>query len=449
LPEEPAKFTYVDESKPVLLDASAGEQPNELVLIFSKPIKEGTVNRRENYTVVEAGSSRTPQEIASARMDAADKSGKSVVVVATKPFVRDLPYRVEAVTGVLDRSSVGNQVEVPKDFSRPYKDLLPPRIRENGVSANASKLEVAVEFTEPVDRAVAEEAGNYSLIGPDKSELGFVKGAAKLDTAGKRVTLHVVPTKLMPGRYTLLVNKAQDLAKNPIKKPLEDKLEFDATNLKPFAVDKLTGDAGSNQIALTFSRALDPKVAENKANFKLLNSSGGLSDVTITEARRVPEDLSQVRLILSRELMEGENLTVVGAGLSDIFDHKSPQDLSRNLVVGGVGALTEQLLKWVGRPSLKGNTITLVINEWVTKATAMNEKNYQLSSSATSVEKVKEMKTEENSKSGSRSTTITLILRSPLLTPLGVKLSARNLRIENLDIFGNQNLDPVELAVSP
>jgi hypothetical protein len=55
----------------------------------------------------------------------------------------------------------------------------------------------------------------------------------------------------------------------------------------------------------------------------------------------------------------------------------------------------------------------------------------------------------KNPKSGTRRTIIILVLRSPLLSPAGVKLAVHDLEAKDLNFLGPQNLDAIELAAAP
>jgi hypothetical protein len=98
---------------------------------------------------------------------------------------------------------------------------------------------------------------------------------------------------------------------------------------------------------------------------------------------------------------------------------------------------------------LKNNTVTLTIKEEVARPTAMNLANYDFGPDPVQVDRVSNVRVETNPKSGTRHTIITLVLRSPLLSPAGVKLAVHDLEAEGLSFLGPQNLEAIELAAAP
>ena len=439
---------YLDTVAPKIELASAGENANNLVLIFSKPVAEASVARGSNYTIfiLESGGEGVPQKIAAGHLDSEDKSGHTVILDAQKDFVGNQPYRIDSITGVTDMSVSKNPVALPaKGFEFTYSDLLPPRIK--GVSASGRKLELTVEFSKPVDPATAVDVANYGATTPDKTALNFVKGAAKLDESGRLLTLRIEPAHLSAGRHTLNVTNVADRSGNKPAKPLEYAFEFaDAIDHSPLTVTE--HNRRGTQVTLTFNRALDPLALAERSKYRILDSSQHPTDITVTEARRVPEDPAKVLLILSKTPPDGSQLLITASDVTDIFGYKQGEPVQRRITVSGIGTASDQVLEWLGRQVLKGNTVTLTIKEEVARRTAENLVNYEFTPDTIQVEHVK-VRVETDAKSGTRHTIITLFLRAPLLSPVGVKLAVHDLEAEGLAFLGPQNLDPIELVAAP
>jgi hypothetical protein len=442
------EFKYLDTVAPAIDLVSAGENANNLVLIFSKPVAEASAARGSNYTILtlESGGEGAPQKIAAGHLDPEDKNGRTVILEATKDFVGNQPYRLDSIAGVTDTSVSKNPVALPaKGLEFTYRDLLPPRIK--GVSASGRKLELTVEFSKPVDPVAAVDVTNYAASAPDKTALHFVSGAAKLDDSGRLLTLRIEPVRLFAGRGRLTATNIADRAGNKPAKPLESAFEFaDAIDHSPLTITD--HDRRGAQVTLTFNRALDPVELADRSKYRILDSSQGPTDIAVTEARRVPEDPAKVLLILSKAPASGSQLLITATDVTDLFGYKQSGPVQRRMVVSGIGTASEQVLAWLGQPELKGNTVTLTIKEEVARRTAENPANYEFTPDTVRADRVKDCHVETDAKSGTRRTIVTLVLRAPLLSPAGVKLAVHDLEAEGLAFLGPQNLDPIEIVAA-
>ncbi len=443
------EFKYLDTTVPGIELVSAGDNANNLVLVFSKPVAEATAARGSSYVIfaLESGSEGAAQKITAGHLDPEDKTGRTVILEAARDFVGNQPYRFDSIAGVTDRSISKNPVALPaKGLDFTYRDLLPPRIK--GVTASGRKLELTIEFNKPVDAATAENVANYTATTPDKTALPFVKGAAKLDESGRLLTLRLEPLRLSTGRNLLTVANVADRAGNKTAKPLEYGFEFaDAADRSPLA---LTGhEQRGPQLTLTFNRALDPADLADRTKYRILDSDQRPTDLTVVEARRVPENPAKVLLILSKAPPSGSQLLASATGVADIFGNKATEPVQRRLTISGVGTASEQVLAWIGRPAVKGNTVTLTIKEEVARRTAENLLNYEFTPDTVQADRLREFRVETDPLSGTRRTVITLVLRAPLLSPEGVKLAVHNLEAAGLAFLGPQNLDAIDLVTAP
>jgi hypothetical protein len=429
---------------------SAGENKNQLKLVFTKPLNPDSVVRGGNYAVTSVDG--TAIHINSGKIDPDDKDGQTVILDAAKEFADGLSYRLESVSGVKDTAKQPNFAVLPdKGVMFDFKDVLPPRFR-GSPAASAGRLEVTVTFTKAVDKATAEDVANYTATAPDNTALAFVPGAARLNAQGNILTLHLVPAKLGAGRYHLAAKNIRDRNNNLVPKPLEDSFEFsDAGDHSPLtvaAVGKVTG----NQLKVDFSRVLDPSDANDRTKFQVTDDQQRpIAGLTVTQAQRVPDNPTQVLLTFSKDPGAGSQLLVSAVGVTDILGNKQdqPVKIPKPLVVAGVSVATEQVLGWIGRPALKGNTVTLTIKEEVAKASGQNTGNYEFTPATVQVARVSGFRVETDAKSGAHRTIITLQLQAPLLSAAGVKLAVHDLEAEGLEFLGAQNLDPAELVMAP
>jgi hypothetical protein len=445
-------FKYLDAVAPKLTTISAGENANQLVLVFSKPVSEASVVRGGNYTIfaLESGGEGAEQRITSGRLDAEDKTGRTVILESARDFVGNQPYRIEAIGGVVDTSVSRTPVALPqKGVDFPYRDVLPPRIRS--VSASANKLELAVVFSKPVEVAAAQDISNYAAIGPDHKALDFIPGAAVLDPTGRDVTLRLLPASLHSGIYRLTVQPIADRLGNKPASPLSTTFEFaeaDRSALRVLSHSIIAADNQvDNKVTLTFSRAVDPDDATVSSKYSLLAADGSPLDLAVSEARRVPADPTQVTLILSQPLTPGVKVAIKIDGLADIFGQRSTDPIDYAFTPPGIPEnASEQVLGWIDRPVLRGNDLTLAIKEEVSRSSAANPNAYVFNSDSARIRSVEKFTVQTDIKSGTRKTLIVLQVDIPTAARHGLTLRVRDLRAEGLDFLGAQKLPAVEVA---
>lgn len=450
----PLSFEFFDVVPPKLVKVSGGPNKNNLTLIFSKPLRPETVTATANYQLATQDGSSLRVRVAG--FDPNDKTGTVVVLEAEKDFSDGLPYRIASLSGLKDTAKQGNFVDFPaKGLDFEYKDIMPPRILE--AAGSAGRLEVTLTFTKPVGkeqegRAIAENAANYSLAGPDGTPLDFVPGSARFNEQGNVLKLRFdEPAKLAPGKYAVAAKNIRDAKGNVIVETPVPFEFFDMNDRSPLTVTAL-GKVTGNQLKLEFSRVLRRADAADRSKFDLLDDQlRPLHGITVAQVSRVPDSPTQVLLTFSKDPAPGSIIQVSTSGVTDIFGNKTDQPvrLAKAVAVSGVSAGSEQVLAWIGRPVLKGNRVILAIKEEVAKSTAQNLDNYEFTPDTVRVERVGSVKVETDKKSGTRSTIIELVLRSPLLSPQGVKLAVHDLEAEGLAFLGAQNLDAVELTAGP
>jgi hypothetical protein len=444
-------FRYLDTVAPELKTVSAGDNANQLILEFSKPLSEPSIARGGNYSIfeLEGGGVGAAQRIASGHLDSEDKSGRTVVLDAVRDFVSNQPYRLESIASVTDASVSRNSVALPaRGLDFPYRDVLAPRIRS--ATASADKLELTVTFSKPVDPAAARDLGNYAAVGPDKNPLSFLPGTAALDATGRNVTLRLIPGPLALGVCRLTVRSMQDRMGNRTAGPLAAVFEF--ADPGPYALQVVShsivtaDNQVDNKVTLTFNRALNPDDATRAGNYALLGADRTPLDAVVAEARRVPGDSAQVMLILSQAPTPGTKIVVRVAGIADIFGRKPLGPIEYAFTPPGVPDPSEQVLDWLSRPVLRGNELVVGIREAVAQRSAMEAQNYVFNSAEATVQRVIGYDVRTDAKSGSRRTMLTLRVDVPSAARRGLTLRARDLRAEGLDFLGAQRLGPVEVG---
>lgn len=450
----PLSFEFFDVVPPKLVKVSGGPNKNQLTLIFSKPLKPESVTGPGNYQLTTQDGSAIRVRVAG--FDPNDKTGTMVVLEAEKDFSDGLPYRIAGIAGVKDTAKQGNYVDFPaKGLDFEYKDIMPPRILE--AAGSAGRLEVTLTFTKAVGkekegREIAENTANYALTAPDGTALNFVPGSARFNEQGNVLKLRFdEPARLAPGKYQIAAKNIRDAKGNVIEAAAVPFEFFDMDDHSPLtasAVGKVVG----NQLKIEFSRVLRRADAADRSKFELLDDQRRpLSGLAIAQVSRVPDNPTQVLITFARDPAPGSIIQVSATGVTDVFGNKADQPvrLARAVSVTGISAASEQVLAWIGRPVLKGNRVTLTIKEEVAKSAAQNLDNYDFTPDTVRVERVASVKVETDAKSGTRRTIIELVLRAPLLSPAGVKLTVHDLEAEGLAFLGPQNLDVAELTAAP
>jgi hypothetical protein len=453
-PAAPLGFEFFDTVPPKLVKVSGGPNKNQLTLIFSKALKPESVAATNNYQLATPDGAALRVRVAG--FDPNDKTGTVVVLEAEKDFSDGLPYRIAGISGVKDTAKQGNFVDFPaKGLDFEYKDIMPPRILE--AAGSAGRLEVTLTFTKPVGkekegREIAENIANYTLLGPDGTPLNFVPGSARFNEAGNVLKLRFdEPAKLASGKYAVAAKNIRDAKGNVIEEANVPFEFFDMNDHSPLTATAV-GRVVGNQLKVEFSRVLRRADASDRSRFELTDDRGHpLSSLAIAQVSRIPDNPTQVLITFARDPAPGSIIQLAATGVTDIFGNKTDQPvrLAKAVAVSGVSAASEQVLAWIGRPVLKGNRVTLTIKEEVAKSTAQNLDNYEFTPDAVRVERVGSVKVETDAKSGTRRTIIELVLRSPLLSPQGVKLAVHDLEAEGLGFLGAQNLDAVELTAAP
>ncbi len=446
-------FEFLDSVTPKIVKVSGGPNKNQLTLVFSKPLRAESVSPSRNYQLETQDG--TAIRLRGATLDTTAKDGATVVIDAEKDFVDGLPYRLTGLSGLKDLAKQGNFAELPKPLEFEYKDIMPPRILE--ASGSAGRLELTLTFTkavakEPAGRELAENVANYAVNLPDGTPLSLVPGSVHGNEQGNVLKLRFdEPAKLAPGRYQVTVSNLRD-AKGNVIEPTPTAFEFfdmnDHSPLTAAAVGKMVG----NQLKVEFNRVLRRADAADRTKFTLLDDRlQPLHDVAIAQVQRVPDSPTQVLITLSHDPKPGSIIQVSTAGVSDIFGNVADQPvrLAKPVSISGISAGGEQVLAWIGHPTVKTRIVTLTIKEEVAKSTAQNLDNYEFSPDSVQVDRVSGFRVETDAKSGTRRTIVELTLRAPLLLPAGVKLSVQNLEAEGLSFLGAQQLESIELVAAP
>jgi hypothetical protein len=446
-----AEFTFNDRVAPKLDKLSAGGKTKKnLLLVFTKPIKEETLTpARFAIYPVDGGQRGKRLNAVGAELDKEDKTGLTVMLEASDDFVGGKTYVID-ITGVTDRAVKANPVEEKTAQNREftYVNLLPPRLGE--VVASGGRFTIDLIFNTPVDPKIAQDEANYTLSDPEKKPLRLLKGGIKIDDAGTTVSLKLEPQRLSGGQHQLVVAKMADRQGNTTAAPLERPFAFnDASDRKAPTVKAVEGAKptvvlNDRTIRLQFDRALEAETAGNVARYRIFDNDR--QTMPIQSASVATDDPSRVVLQLAREFSKPGKYFVETNGLLNVFGVAQLSPEVKEFNISGTGITAASLIDWAKEPvlNLRTQLLTLAIRPRVAEASARVLANYSLDPDTIKIEKVEKfvLGTDED-----RVTVITLKLATP--TRESFTISAQNLMLEGRMERGPQSLKPRQTQVEP
>ncbi len=264
-----------------------------LKLTFNEPLDTTTARNKNNYQI---SPSVTIEEVN------LDVSGK-VVFLLTQSHQAGQSYAV-TVQNIKDRATTPNTVQANgidnvQQYDCESEDKLAPVIERVQIRAQNA---VDVIFSEPVDRATAQNISNY-VIEPSVAILG-----AEISPSQYDVTLTTAPHN--PGTYTVYVSNVQDIAETPNTILANSTASYPyvpADTDPPVLVNiKVHNETA---IELTFSETIDPGSAENMANYVLSDN------VTITKAICSGKTVT----LLTSSLLADKEYDIVVENITDYF----------------------------------------------------------------------------------------------------------------------------------
>ena len=365
--EEQAKVLYVDTLPPKLNgDPSAdGADAHKIILKFNEPLDERFSIAPTNFNI--PGYLITKAELAAGEPD-------TLILTANNPFKNGERYAL-TFSGVTDRARRPNSIREPVTVEFPYIDIIPPKVLE--VRADRTQVELAVLFSEPVQKGLAETPGNYVIAAAGAADATAV--SARLLDDASTVQLRV-PALVNGKEYTLKVVGIEDRATPPNKIAADTAMKFNYTG-KPDIEPPVIGDVQVRgdglRLTVGFSEALDFSTAVAADHYRL-------DDPTIKIAQVIPKpgDARTVFLQLDQPLQETKRYRLTVSGLADFVGNVIPASVytSKPFAGPGLSIVSKDVLGIAdSRPSDDGSLLTLTFTEEVDPASAGKAENYSLS----------------------------------------------------------------------
>ncbi len=434
-----AEFSYYDTALPELKadDITADGTGNKrLLLTFTKPISENALTPN-NFAVYDGNEGGRRVPLANVLFDPEVKNHTAVLVEAADEFVGNKWYRLD-LGNVTDTAVHPNRVkDVPEANRRfQYTDKRPPRLRE--VMATGGEFQIELQFSKPIDKALATDIGNYEVLTPAKQVIPLVEGGATLNDAGDRVTLKLRAGKLSAGQHQLRVHRMAELkGGNPITTPIERSFQFN-DGISPTG-PKVKGYEladGNRRLRLEFDRTLAREGGFDVSKFRILDRDKRPTSIEVRSVQRVADALTRITVELSRAPGPGQYF-VEASGVEDVFGTAQETPVVAGFIVRGIATIQSQLIDWQQMPLLRdGRTLVLTFSERITKESAADLSHYRLIPAQT-IARLVEFKpgTEELP-----ATTVILELAKPCQGPLSIAVDG--VVIEAARSIGPQSLPP-------
>ncbi|OQX96621.1 hypothetical protein B6I21_00510, partial [candidate division KSB1 bacterium 4572_119] len=246
-------YEYLDNTPPSISEIEALDE-NHVDLTFSEAVEKASAENSTNYFISEGIS------IESITLD----GNNTTVHILTSSHTPGI-YQI-VVNNVKDRAILPNTIFPNSSAEYEYIDRTSPEI------TNVSSLvenDVDITFSEPVERASAENTDNYSING------GINVYSATLDDNEKVV--HLSTSSHNPGQYTLVVNNIKDQAVNPNTIMPNSTFSYQYVDLTPPEISNIEA-IDENHVDVLYSELVDGATAETISNYSI---SGGIEIVSV------------------------------------------------------------------------------------------------------------------------------------------------------------------------
>lgn len=335
--------------------------PRMIILAFDEQVTAATAEAEANYSLVEAADSTRSVPIALAELSV---GMKAVYLTFGEDLAHGTAYRL-TVRNVSDVR--GNAIPpAGTTIAFTYLDTVPPSLAGAGMAGPTS---VRVAFSERLDPATAETAGNYALfetLRPDSTP-GISSAALLPDSAS--VLLSLARSLRMLG-YTVRVNDVADRHGNVIA--ANSTVAFAVTDTLPPVFAGVTA-TGARELVLAFDEKLLKTPAETESNYAVFRTADS-SAVTGVSLATLLSDEASVRLSLAADLTHGAGYSVNVAGIADkVGNAIAPPGATLEFVY--IDAIAPRLLSAAATAL---TTVRAVFSERLDPATAGNPANYYL-----------------------------------------------------------------------
>ena len=377
-----------DKTAPKLLEGTAENTPNQVLVRFSKPVDPATFYSAEEKA---ARAAPKPPVIAPKRnfqLKDADGDRVEILDIAPSPTDRsrvllkterlsDAKDYTLTVRGVADRSGHAGMAEEQAKVL--YVDTLPPKLSGDPSADGADSHKIILKFNEALDERFSTAPANFNIP-------GYLITKAELSPGEPDTLILTANNPFKNGeRYTMTFNGVTDRARRPnsIREPVT--IEFPYIDIIPPKVAEIRADRTQVELEVVFSEPVQKGLAETPGNFVI--ATPGAPDVTATSAR-LQDDGSTVRLRVPA-LANGKEYTLKVIGIED-----------RATPPNQIAPDTAVKFNYTGKPDIEppvisdvqvrgdGLRLTVVFNEPLDLSTAVAADHYRLDDPAIKIAQV-------------------------------------------------------------
>ncbi len=366
--EDQARLQYVDTLPPRLSgDLSAdGADSHKIIMKFNKPLDERFSTAPANFSI--PGYIVTKAELSPGEQD-------TLVLTANNPFKNGERYTL-TFSGISDRARRPNSIREPVTVEFPYINLIPPKVLD--IKADRTQVELAVVFSEPVQKGAAETPGNYVIATPGLPDVTAI--SSRLLDDASTVELRV-PAMVNGKDYTLKVIGIEDRSTPPNKIAANTAVKFNYTGKPIIEPPTINGEihvrGDGLRLTVVFNEALDLSTAVDASHYRL-------DDPVVKIAQVIPKpgDPKIVSLQLDQPLQETKRYRLTVSGLSDFVGNTIPASgyTSKPFTGPGLAIVSRDVLGIADvKASDDGSVLTLTFTEEVDRASASKLENFSLS----------------------------------------------------------------------
>jgi len=246
-------LNYVeDTTKPVLVSATFNASNSRLTLTFSEPVQVDTSDN--SYQIDNTKIHFTEGAFATGQANCETYTNDGVATSAATVVFHDTSNNLTSNSKIyFDAGAVkddaGNEIAEVTQANAvviSFLDQTPPTVNASATQVSANT--VTLTFSEPVDRASAENVANYTITKDDNPSVTLTVTAARLNAAGDKVTLTVSPAGTIGYTYNIKVSNVKDRYNNTMVNA-----NMVGTDIAQWTVDGTGDTTGPTAGALTYT----------------------------------------------------------------------------------------------------------------------------------------------------------------------------------------------------
>ncbi|MBC8182337.1 Ig-like domain-containing protein [candidate division KSB1 bacterium] len=340
-------YQYTDTTPPTMVDAKATLK-NKVLVTFSEAVEGNSAEQKANYTISDGIEVLTAVLI----------SDSEVELVTS--VHQEKGYTITA-NNVRDRAANPNSILPNSTYSYQFNDTTPPEL----VAAQMpTENKVMVTFSEPVEQASAETAGNYSI----SNNISVLEASLQADL----LTVELITSVHPEGDYTVSASNVKDRATNPNTIAANSALNYSYVDVTLPTIATVLIE-NENLLTINFSEPVDQVSAEQKGNYIIsdgivISSATLISDSTVQLATSKHQEIQYILNVNNvKDRAANPNTILPSSSYNYQYNDTTPPEL-------------------VTAQASAENKVTVTFNEPVEQASAETAANYSITNGISVVE---------------------------------------------------------------